>query len=173
MVGAAAERKVGQTQNIPTTPAEKAAALSRSVRRERSGAAATDEEDSQPMLAEEGPRTGLGRWVRRVALVAVILGVIVAGLWAAYGWTQQQYYVGERDGTVAIYRGLGTNIVGYELSSPYETTNLSLDQLSEVDAGNVREGIDAGSLDDAKRVVKNLADSAEPASSEQGDGSAP
>jgi len=43
------------------------------------------------------------------------------------------------------------------LSRPYETTNVSLDRLSDYDASTVREGIDADSLDDAKEAVRRLA----------------
>jgi serine/threonine protein phosphatase PrpC len=156
VVGAAAERKVGQTQGIPTTPAEKAAALSRSVRRERSGAAATDEDDSQPLLAEEGPRTGLGRWVRRVALVALGLGVIVAGLWAAYGWTQQQYYVAAHDGHVAIYRGISQNLGPWQLSTLDAQTDIPLDDLSPFVREQVKDTLTADNRADAEHIVFEL-----------------
>jgi len=76
---------------------------------------------------------------------------------AAWSWSQQQYYVGEQDGTVVIYRGLNADLPGVSLSSPYETTDIQLARLSDFDAGKVREGIDAGSLDDARRAVDNLA----------------
>ena len=72
----------------------------------------------------------------------------------AWSWSQKQYYVGEDDGTVVIYRGVNASLPGFELSEPYETTNVELDRLSDFDAEKVREGIDAGSLDDARRTVE-------------------
>ena len=70
---------------------------------------------------------------------------------------QDQFYVGEDDGTVVIYRGLDASLPGIELSHPYETTNVTLDRLCEFDAGEVRDGISASSLADARETVDNLA----------------
>jgi hypothetical protein len=76
---------------------------------------------------------------------------------AAYTWSQEQFYVGDHDGTVTIFRGLNADLPGVSLSQPYETTNVSLDRLSDYEASTVREGIDAESLEDAQRVVRRLA----------------
>ena len=85
----------------------------------------------------------------------VLAGVAVVGVaWiagaAAYSWSQQQFYVGDHDGTVTIFRGVDADIPGVSLSQPYETTNVTLVRLSDYDASTVREGIDADSLDDAQ-----------------------
>lgn len=58
---------------------------------------------------------------------------------------------------MVIFRGINADLPGVSLSSVYETTDVQLDQLSDFDAGKVREGIDAGDLDDAHRTVDNLA----------------
>ena len=96
-------------------------------------------------------------WVRRLLALVAVLGVVwIAGA-AAYSWSQQQYYVGDHDGTVTIFRGLNADLPGVSLSKPYETTNVSLDRLSPYDASTVREGIDADSLADAEDAVRRLA----------------
>jgi len=111
-----------------------------------------------PEQARYAPRPpGRFVWLKRVLLAAVVVGIVWVGLAAAWSWSQQQYYVGEQDGTVVIYRGLNADLPGVSLSTPYETTNIELGRLSDFDAGKVREGIDAGSLDDARRAVDNLA----------------
>ena len=46
---------------------------------------------------------------------------------------------------------------GVSLSSTYETTDVSLDRLSDFDADTVRAGLESGSLDAAHRAVDNLA----------------
>ena len=69
---------------------------------------------------------------------------------AAWSWTQDQYYVGEDDGIVAIYRGINADLPGVDLSTPTRPPTSSLDRLSDFDADKVREGIDAGNLDDAR-----------------------
>ncbi len=96
-------------------------------------------------------------WLKRLLAGLIVLGLLWIGMAAAWSWSQQQYYVGEQDGTVVIYRGLNADLPGVSLSSPYETTDIQLARLSAFDAGKVREGIDAGSLDDARRAVDNLA----------------
>ncbi|GAA2133120.1 PP2C family protein-serine/threonine phosphatase [Nocardioides bigeumensis] len=105
-------------------------------------------------------------WLRRFLVLAVLVGLVWIGAAIAWGWSQDQYYVGsgtDADGNdvVMIYRGLNADLPGVDLSHPYESTNVSLDLLSEYQAGQVREGIDADSYDDAKQTVENLADTQE------------
>ncbi len=107
-------------------------------------------------------------WVRRLLAVAIVVGLGWIAVAAAWSWSQEQYYVGESDGVVTIYRGLNTDLPGVDLSSPYETTDVELDRLSEFDADKVRDGIEAGNLSDARSVVENLAEqqTAEPQSAD-------
>jgi PPM family protein phosphatase len=96
-------------------------------------------------------------WLSRLLVLAVVVGVLWVIAAAAYSWSQHQFFVGEQNGTVVIYRGVDTSLPGVDLSKPYETTNVTLDRLSDFDAGNVRDGIDADSLDDARKTVDTLA----------------
>src|SRR6476659_102960 len=96
-------------------------------------------------------------WLRRFMFAAVILGVAWIGLAAAWSWSQAQYFVGEQDGSVVIFRGVNADLPGVSLNSTYETTNVQLARLSDFDAGKVREGIEVGDLADARRTVDNLA----------------
>lgn len=97
-------------------------------------------------------------WVKRLLAAAIVVGIGWIGLAAAWSWSQGQYYVGESDGVVTIYRGLNADLPGIELSSPYETTNVELDRLSDFDADKVRDGIEAGSYEDAQDTVRRLAE---------------
>jgi PPM family protein phosphatase len=94
---------------------------------------------------------------RRLLAALAVLGVVWIVGGAAYSWTQQQYYVGDDEGIVTIFRGVDADLPGVRLSRPFETTNVTLDRLSDYDASTVREGIDADSLDDAKEAVRRLA----------------
>lgn len=120
------------------------------------GAFAADPID--PETARYAPRPPVRFvWLRRALLTLVFLGlgwIVVAGAWA---WSQQQFYVGEHDGRVAIFRGLNADVPGIELSRPYETTDVDLARLSDIDAEQVREGIEASNLDDARVTVDNYA----------------
>ncbi|MGV3564272.1 MAG: PP2C family protein-serine/threonine phosphatase, partial [Nocardioides sp.] len=104
-------------------------------------------------------------WARRALLALVLVGLGWMGVAAAYTWSQQQYYVGEVDGQVQIFRGVDLSLPGVELSEPYESTNVTLDRLPEFVADGVREGVAADDLEDARTIVENLAGqmSAEPA----------
>jgi protein phosphatase len=96
-------------------------------------------------------------WIRALLAAVVVIGLLWIGLAAAWSWSQTQYYVGESNGEVTIYRGLNGDVVGFNLSSPYESSDVELDRLSDFDAAKVQEGIEAGSLGDARSTVENLA----------------
>lgn len=91
--------------------------------------------------------------VRRLLIAAVLLGLTWVVLAAGWSWSQQQFYVAEHDGRVAIFRGVDADLPGISLSHPYETTDVELDRLSEIDAEAVREGLEAGDLDEARVTV--------------------
>lgn len=114
--------------------------------------------------ARYAPRApGRFAWLSRLLALAVLVGVIWVITAAAWAWSQDQYFVGEQDGTVVIYRGLDASLPGLDLSQPYETSNVELDRLSDFEAQNVREGIDASSLADAHDTVESLAEKMSPA----------
>ncbi len=114
-------------------------------------------------------------WLKRLAALAVLVGLVWIGAAAAYAWSQDQYYVAEHDGNVTIYRGVDANLPGITLTRPYEESSVQLDLLSDYDAGQVRQGIEADSLEDARRTVENLGAAREAPSSDSTttDGSTP
>ncbi|MDN5746655.1 MAG: protein phosphatase 2C domain-containing protein [Nocardioidaceae bacterium] len=81
-------------------------------------------------------------WVRRLLVLAVLAGLVWIGVGTAYWWSQRQYYVGEDDGVVVIYRGV--EVPG--LSSVYERSSLSLADLPDAQQGPVEDGIPADDL---------------------------
>jgi protein phosphatase len=90
-------------------------------------------------------------------MLAGILGILwMAGV-SAWSWSQHQYYVGEQDGVVTIFRGVQADVPGVSLSHAYETSNVKVDRLDPYSARTVQQGIGAGSLDDAERTVERLA----------------
>ena len=107
-----------------------------------------------PPAAE--PERRRPRW-KPIALALIVVAAIVAAGSSLYHWTQQQYYVGaDDDGTVAIFRGLNSEIGPFELSSAVESTGIKVDDLTEVARGQVLSGIDATDLDDARLIVRRL-----------------
>jgi serine/threonine protein phosphatase PrpC len=102
-------------------------------------------------------------WLSRLLALAVLVGALWVVGAAAWSWSQDQYYVGEQDGAVVIYRGIDASLPGIDLSHTYESSNVTLDRLCDFDAGEVRDGISASSLDDARDTVDNLASKMTPA----------
>jgi protein phosphatase len=103
------------------------------------------------------------QWLTRLLALVVVAGLVWAAAAAAYSWTQRQYFVGESDGNVVIYRGINTDLPGMDLSELYQTSDVQLDRLSDYDAGRVRQGIEVGDLDAARETVQNLSAEMSPA----------
>ena len=95
--------------------------------------------------------------LRRLLTAALLLGLAWIVIAAGWSWSQQQFYVGEEDGRVAIFRGIDADLPGISLSHAFEVTDVELTRLSDIDAEQVREGIEADDLDDARLTVDNYA----------------
>jgi PPM family protein phosphatase len=103
-------------------------------------------------------RTRLRR--RRVAwLISIGIAVIVVAVAviAAYNWTQTHYYVGDDNGSVAIYRGVQQSIGPLELSKVYEKTTISVADLPAYNRQQVEDTISADNLALAQQIVERLA----------------
>ena len=133
VVGAAADRRKG-TRPIPTTPAAKAAALTQQ-------ATGTDAHDEGVTLAEEGPRSRRATLLRLAALALVLVVVVAGGTYAGYAWSQQQYYLSEQDGVVAVFRGVDQTLGPISLSSPEYSTTIAVDDLPASYQDSLQNGI--------------------------------
>ena len=92
-------------------------------------------------------------------LLALILAAVA--LWG-YLWTQTQYYVGESDGAVAVYRGVPQRLGPLELSHMDRATDLPVDRLPAYAQDRVRSGMPARDLGHAEQIVTELRDSLTP-----------
>jgi hypothetical protein len=148
IVGAAASRggRSG-TRPIPLTPAGKAAALARE--------AAGEQDDDGVPLAEEGP-AGPGRWVRRLALLLAVLVVIGGGAYAAYAWTQRQWFVGEHGGQVAVFQGVSQDIGPVSLSHVDQQTDVQVSDLPDFYRNKVEATVSTDTREAAETLVEQL-----------------
>jgi serine/threonine protein phosphatase PrpC len=100
-------------------------------------------------------------WLSRLLVLSVVVGLVWIAVAAAWSWSQRQYYVGEQEGMVVIFRGLSADVPGLDLSEPFETTDVELDRLPDGMANDIREGIPADDLEDAQEKVRGFADDQE------------
>ena len=148
VVGAAAARQ-GGTRPIPVTPAAKAAALTHE-------ATGGDDPEEGLTLAEEGPRSRRGT-VLRVAALLVVLAVVVAGAsYAAYAWSQQQYYLAAEDGVVTVFRGVDQTLGPVALSTVEYSTTIPVDDLPPSYQAGLEQGIEVEDRAQADDRVEDL-----------------
>ena len=94
---------------------------------------------------------------RRLAAIATLVGLLlIVGAGAGWAYVRSQYYVGADDGLVAVFRGVNSEVAGVDLSSLEERSDLSTDQLGDLDAARVEKGIVAKSKHDAEQIVERL-----------------
>lgn len=99
------------------------------------------------------------RRIRQVATYLVLIGIAVYGLFLAYEYTQTRYFVGVNNGVVVIYKGINEALGPFKFSSVYEVSNVSVDSLTDFQREAVLRSIDAENLDDARRIIGQLAGS--------------
>jgi hypothetical protein len=103
----------------------------------------------------------LARQLRRhiviTSLAVLLFVVVIGGGYAAWQWSQDQYYIGaDNNGLVLIYRGVNERIVGVSLSHPYQSTGIQLAQVPAPYQQTVKATDAASSLHDAQVIVANV-----------------
>ncbi len=111
-----------------------------------------------PSTDEKAPSLPV-RWLhaRPWALPVFALFAVFIGSVSAYAWTQSQYYVGEHNGEIAIYRGIPQSLGPISLSGLVtDDTGLSLDDLEPFEQETIRDTIRSPSLEEAWEVIRDL-----------------
>ena len=88
-----------------------------------------------------------------LALVAVVVALI--GI-AAYKWSQSQYYVADDGDTVAVFQGVEADLPGISTHHVKESSDLRLADLPDYNQRQVRDGISANGMDDARGILSRL-----------------
>ncbi len=107
--------------------------------------------------SDDGPQR---HWGRRIVFLLLVLGLLGAGGYAAWNWSQQQYYVGADQENVAIYRGLTQDVGPLKTSRLFETEDVVLSDLPAFHRERVESEIPAADLVAAKRIVSTLREQA-------------
>ncbi|MFD6176517.1 MULTISPECIES: Stp1/IreP family PP2C-type Ser/Thr phosphatase [unclassified Isoptericola] len=119
-----------------------------------------DDPDDEADDADARPRRKRRPWIT-VLVLLVVLGGVGYGLWWAYGWTQQQYYVGVADGEVAVFQGIPASAGPITLSTPVELTGTPVSDLPDYWAerldGSIRASSEAEARERADRLIAEAA----------------
>ncbi|MDN4472392.1 PP2C family protein-serine/threonine phosphatase [Demequina zhanjiangensis] len=110
---------------------------------------------AEPVEDDDEPSRWSTRWSTWKAwlLPLITLLIVAGGAYGGYVWTQQQYYVGESDGYVAIYRGIPEELPLVSLHTLVERTDTPLEELAEYQQERIAVAIRAGSLNEAEAIV--------------------
>jgi PPM family protein phosphatase len=135
------------------TPASRAHQLTQPPPEEDTGVGEPDDDDD-----EHGHSR---RWPIVTTILVLLLVVIVGGGFAAWSYTQRQYYVGADGGQVVIYRGINQKLAGISMSSVYKRTGIPLDQVTTDDRQLVTTTSSAGSLSAADAIVQRISQQAQ------------
>ena len=96
------------------------------------------------------------RWPVVTSILVVLLLLIAGGGYAAWRYTQSQYFVGATGGQVAIFRGVNEQVAGMSLSSVYDKTDIPMSGVPASDVRQIQATITATGLADARRIVLNI-----------------
>ena len=108
---------------------------------------------SQPAL-----RARRRRWPIVTTSLVVLLAVVIGGGYAAWRWSQNQYYVGadSKGQEVLIYRGVNQHVAGISLSHPFRGTGIKLAQVPPSYQQTVKATDAASNLSGAQAIVANI-----------------
>ncbi|WP_424212837.1 PP2C family protein-serine/threonine phosphatase [Streptomyces sp. BI20] len=103
-------------------------------------------------------RRGKGvRWTVRSLVTLIVLGLLGGGGYAAYQWTQTQYYVGVKDDHVALYQGISQKLAWIELSKvAADHPDIQLKYLPPFKKKQVEATISETDLDGARKKIDEL-----------------
>lgn len=113
-------------------------------------------DEDEPLTLAEETRTPHGRWWRRAGVALVAILVIVGAGYAAYAWTQRQYFVGEDGGYVTVYRGVNQNLGPIQLASLVERSDVLVGDLPATYQSSLRSTIAVADQDEARARLQAL-----------------
>ena len=153
VVAGAASNQGGRPVSRADTPATRAHLLTQPQRppAEFDGQGPGGLDDPEPE-----PEHTSRRWPIVTTILVVLVLVVFGGGFAAWTYTQRQYYVGESSGQVAIFRGINQKVAGISMSSVYKRTGIPLNQVTTDDRQQIAGTITASSLADANKIVTSI-----------------
>jgi serine/threonine protein phosphatase PrpC len=157
--GAAAASPAGSRQRAEATGRAGATATITRQRAEPESTAPTHVEAARPAGSRPpaAPPKAPRRWRKLVIWTSVVVAVLAAAVAGVRVYIQHQWYVGDAGGRIAIYNGIPTKVLAFELSHVEETTPLSSAAAERLAPWRgLHDGITAESLFDARSIVEQI-----------------
>ena len=111
----------------------------------------------EELIAEDAAeRSRPQSWSIRLFVTLLIAAVLTLVAWTGLRYVERSYYVGESDGTVAVYNGIPHALGPIRLSHVVENTDIPTSELSDHTRSLLRNAITAKDLDDAHQIVTRL-----------------
>lgn len=111
----------------------------------------------EELIAEDAAERSRPRsWSIRLFVTLLIAAVLTLVAWTGLRYVERSYYVGESDGTVAVYNGIPHALGPIRLSHVVENTDIQTSELSDHTRSLLRNAITAKDLDDAHQIVTRL-----------------
>lgn len=111
----------------------------------------------EELIAEDAAeRSRPWSWSIRLFVTLLIAAVLTLGAWTGLRYVERSYYVGESDGTVAVYNGIPHALGPIRLSHVVENTDIQTSELNDHTRSLLRNAITAKDLDDAHQIVTRL-----------------
>jgi serine/threonine protein phosphatase PrpC len=152
--GAAADGQAAHPEAPTDSPAARAAAIH--PRRPEPEA----EVESTPLPPSNDEAPPPRRRSRRLPIVlALVALIVIGGAVATFFYIRTLYYVGVAQGstpTVGVYRGVQGSVLGLDLESLADRSDVPISALPADDRARVNDGIDADGRADAERIVTAL-----------------
>ena len=106
-------------------------------------------------VVDDGRLAELRRKRQRNALIAAVcvLAALVIAFAATFFTIRSSYFLGVKDGFVAVYSGIPHSVLGVDLYWLQDETTVNLNDLPEDTRTRLEEGISQPSLDDARDTV--------------------
>ena len=116
----------------------------------------------EELIAEEpAERASRRSWSVRLFIFLLVAALLTLAAWTGLRYVERSYYVGESDGTVAVYNGIPQALGPIRLSHVVENTDISTSQLSDHTRTLLRNSITAKDLNEAHQIVSRLKTQAE------------
>ncbi|RLV48423.1 serine/threonine-protein phosphatase [Nocardioides mangrovicus] len=95
-------------------------------------------------------------WLGRLVVILIVVAVLYVAATAAYRWSQKQYFIKPAAGYVAIYQGVPADLPVVSLHHVLQRSDTLVADLPSYYRGQVRNGMSADSLADARALLRRL-----------------